>query len=574
MQAGAFVDDGGTTFAVWAPRPREIALEVEGRRFALSPRGDGWWEARADGVRAGARYAYLVDGRRRPDPASLSQPDGVHAPSEVIDLRAFSWKQARRPRDLEELVIYELHVGTFTAEGTFDGAARQLGRLVELGVTAVELMPVGAFPGARNWGYDGVYWRAVQVSYGGPAGLSRFVDAAHARGLTVILDVVYNHFGPEGNYLAEYAPYFTERHHTPWGAAIDYSVPAVRAHVIDSARLFVERYRIDGLRLDAVQAIADDSPTHIVAELTAAVRPAIVIAESDLADTKVLEVWRCDAQWSDDLHHALHAAISGERSSYYADFGRASQLARAVSDGFVLTGELSRMRGRAYGMPSKHLPGVRFVVCSQNHDQIGNRAAGERLAQLVPGSAHAAAAAVLLSPAVPLLFMGEEHADPAPFLYFTDHGDPGLRQAVTEGRRREYGHVGEVPDPQDPQTFARSRVSHGSEAVRRWYRTLLALRRERPSLRALDKTRTDARGDDERNLVTIRRWSDRDETLALISLARKTAGVEAPAPRHGRWRLLFDATDFDGPRGARMVERDRALHVELPPFGVVILGTG
>jgi maltooligosyltrehalose trehalohydrolase len=559
---GALVDDGGTSFRVWAPRPQRLELLVDDKRCALKDAGGGWREARVDGVGAGARYCYLLDGeRRRPDPASRSQPDGVHAPSEIVDAR-FDWRHAAPARPFGEWVIYELHVGTFTREGTFDAVARELPRLVELGVNAVELMPVGAFPGRRNWGYDGVAWYAPQASYGGPDGLRRLVDAAHGLGLAIVADVVYNHLGPEGNYLAEFGPYFTERHHTPWGAAIDFSQPAVRAHVLANARMFADEYRVDALRLDAVHAIFDDAATspsgrHIVADLA---RQQLVIAESDLGDVKVLEEWSCHAQWADDLHHALHAVLTGERSGYYADYGSVEMVARAMAQGFALTGEFSRWRGRSFGTPAKHLDGERFVVCAQNHDQVGNRGFGERLAQLRPGCEWAAAAALLLAPAVPLIFMGEEHSDAAPFLYFTDHGDAGLQRAVREGRRREYG---EAPDPQDPATFERSRVdpAHGKAGVRRFYQQLIALRPK-----TQDRTRCDVRAAGD--AVIVRRWNE-GELLAAISLG-EGARLELPAPRVGRWQLRLDAGDCDGPKGLETNEHDRSLSIVLPPLGVAV----
>jgi maltooligosyltrehalose trehalohydrolase len=577
MEPGASVDDHGTTFRIWAPLPSRIELVLGGQRVPLAEVGGGWREARVEGVGAGARYAYLVDGKRLPDPASRAQPDGVHLDSRVLDPRAFAWRHPRRPRPLDEWIVYELHVGVFTARGTFDAAAEELGRLVELGVTAVELMPVASFPGRRNWGYDGVGWFAPQASYGGPEGLVRFVDAAHGHGLQVIADVVYNHFGPEGNYWSEFAPWLTARHTTPWGDALDFSRPEVRAHVLAHARMLADDYHVDGLRVDAVHAIFDDSPQHIVAELSAqmAERGVMVLAESDLGDVSVIEErprgWGCDAQWADDLHHALHGALTGERQSYYADYAGAPSVARALADGFALTGEFSRHRGKPFGMPAKHLPGRRFVVCSQNHDQVGNRARGERLHHLREGCAYAAAAIVLLAPAVPLIFMGEEHADPAPFLYFTDHGDSSLRDAVREGRRREHG--GAALDPQDPETFERSRIdlSRGdSSALRRFYRRLLTLRRERPALRALEHSHTDARA--QGDVVLLRRFFDDDEVLAVISLGKERARLELPAPRRGRWSMIADAADFGGPAGVELLEHDRTLTVDLPPLAAIILG--
>ena len=595
---GSWIEGKGTRFRVWAPRLRRLELDWVGhKRVEMTAAPGGYFEAFVDGMAAGERYAYVLDGeRRRPDPASRAQPDGVHAPSQLIDPAAFAWQHETVGRAVDEYVIYELHVGTFTPAGTFDAAAAQLGRLVDLGVTAVEIMPVASFPGTRNWGYDGVAWFAPQASYGGPEGLRRLVDACHAHKLDVVLDVVYNHFGPEGNYLADFGPYFTSRHPTPWGEGLDFDGEAarpVRDHVLASARMWVEEYRVDALRLDAVHAIADGSPRHIVAELTDEMRAlgrrlgrrVQVIAESDLGDIKVIEAasestqaWGCDAQWADDLHHALHAAVTGERRHYYTDWGAPSQVARALTDSFVFTGQWSPFRKRPYGMPAKHLPGERFVVCAQNHDQVGNRAKGERIGHLAEGCEHAVAAAYLLAPAVPLVFQGEEHADPAPFLYFTDHGDADLRRAVSEGRRREFSFADEVPDPQDEQTFLRSKIEltlgeHGRHAgLRRFYQSLLALRRTRPSLKSLDKTRTDARADDTARTLQLRRWMELEETLVLVALSPRGATLLAPAPRHGSWRVILDTGDlrFAGPRGLSVRDRDRALEVDLPGWGVAV----
>ena len=576
---GAIVDGERTHFRVWAPKPRSIELELvapRSERVAMRAAGDGWFEATVDGIGAGARYYYVLDGeRRRPDPASRALPEGVHGPSEVVDARAFTWRHSRRPRRMRDLIIYELHVGTFTRQGTFDAAAAELDRLVDLGVTAVEILPVASFSGERNWGYDGVGWFAPQRSYGGPDGLRRLVDACHARGLSFILDVVYNHFGPEGNYVGELAPYFTSKYKTPWGDAIDYEdAPPVRQFVLDNVRMWLEEYRVDGLRLDAVHAIHDASPRHIVAEVAALARgqDRFVIAESDLGDVKVISSpplgWGCDAQWSDDFHHALHSVVTGEKSGYYEDFGRTQQLATAMCEGFVYQGQHSPHRGRPFGTPSRELPGDRFVVCAQNHDQIGNRAVGERLAQLAPGCEWAVAATVILAPAVPMLFMGEEHADPAPFQYFTDHQDAALAQAVRDGRRREFPSwsASEVPDPQAPETQARSVVdlaraddSGHHREVRRWYRALITLRREHPEL--VDKSRC-ATVVDEQAGALLRVHDDR--IAVAVSLRGQPARLELG--RSG-WRLALDAADFGGPTGAGVDGHT----ITLPPWGAVIL---
>jgi maltooligosyltrehalose trehalohydrolase len=457
------------------------------------------------------RYFYLLDGQReRADPASLWQPDGVAGPSAVCRTRRFAWTdQSWSGIRREDLVLYELHVGTFTPEGTFAAIIPRLPALRELGVTAVELMPVGQFPGTRNWGYDGVFPYAVQNSYGGPHGLQRLVDACHAAGLAVFLDVVYNHLGPEGNYLAEFGPYFTDRYHTPWGAALNFDgagSDAVRDFVVDNARMWVEEYHCDGLRVDAVHAIYDFGPRHILREIQEAVAevalrrglPLHVIAESDLNDVRLLLPHEqgghgLAAQWSDDFHHAIHTHLTGEGHGYYADFGRVEDLPRVLEQPFLYDGRYSRHRDRRHGAPVGELPGDRFVVCIQNHDQVGNRARGDRLNVLVdPAAYRLAASLLLLSPYVPLLFMGEEYGEEAPFPFFCSFADGKLVENVRRGRKAEFASFawqGEVPDPQAEATFNAARLTwswpEGSvrAGLRRLYQDLLTARRAWPALR-------------------------------------------------------------------------------------------
>ena len=491
----------GARFRVWAPRLARLGIRLGRRELELERLAGGWFEAEVPGLRPGARYALVLPGgQTRPDPASLRQPEGVHGPSQLFDPAAFRWSApgwAGVPA--ERLVFYELHVGTFTAEGTLDAAAARLPDLAELGVSCVELMPVQPFPGERNWGYDGVCLHAVHEAYGGPEALQRFVDRAHGLGLGVCLDVVYNHLGPEGNYLRELGPYFTPRHRSPWGDGVNFDDPGsreVRTYVTEAAVRWVRDYRLDALRLDAVHAIQDDSPRHLVGAICDAVaevaretgRAIHVIAESDLNDRKVVEPapegWGATAAWADDLHHALHALLTGERHHYYADFGRPEDVERALARGFVYQGQESVFRRKRFGTRTEGLRPAQFVGFDQNHDQVGNRPFGERLASLVPWEALAPAAAlVLLGPALPLLFMGEEYGETRPFLYFTSHGDPELARAVSEGRKKEHiaaAAGGEVPDPQDPRTFERSRLTwrragrHG--ALREVYRRLLEVR--------------------------------------------------------------------------------------------------
>ncbi len=492
--------EDGVRFSLWAPRLERVAVRVRGRDRELARSGDGWWSADVLGAGEGDRYLFVLpDGRVLPDPASRRQPDGVHGASRVWDGRRHAWRNRARGQRLEELVFYELHVGTFTPEGTLDAAAARLPDLAELGVTCVELMPIQPFPGGRNWGYDGVALHAVHEGYGGPDALQRFVDAAHDLGLSVCLDVVYNHLGPEGNYLSAFGPYFTSRHRTPWGDGVNYDGEGsaqVRAFVVEAALRWLRDFRVDALRLDAVHAILDDGPHHLVAEICDAAaalareesRQVHVVAESDLEDRKVVDPppggWGCSAMWSDDFHHALHALLTGERGRYYVDFGGVAPLARALREGFAFQGEPSRYRGKPWGTDTAGLPPSRFVVSAQNHDQVGNRPAGERLAALVPRAALEPVATLLaLGPGLPLLFMGEEYGEERPFLYFTSHGDPDLAHAVREGRKAEHiAEAGEgVPDPQGEDTFRRSLLTHRRDGhhgeLWRHHREMLRVRR-------------------------------------------------------------------------------------------------
>ncbi len=448
---------------VWAPNATDVRV------------GDQKLAAESDGVFAGvieaqvgSDYGFSLDGAPpTPDPCSRWQPGGLHGPSRILDTNELAWTAEPAPISLERLVVYELHVGTFTEEGTFEAAIPRLEELASLGVTAIELMPVATFPGERGWGYDGVLLYAPHRAYGGPADLALLVDAAHTHGLAVILDVVYNHIGPGSELVRRFGPYFTDRHETFWGEAIDYSRPGVREWAIQNAEQWVRDYRIDGLRLDATHAIFDDSEPHVLRELADRVRTAhpgaVVIAEMTPGDRRPLEAWGHDAQWADDFHHALHVLLTGERDGYYAPYGTVADLARAYHE----------------------KPAKRLVICASNHDQVGNRAFGDRLP---PATRPLAAACVLFAPQIPLLFQGEEYGEVAPFLYFTDHDDPEIARAVREGRRREFASFGsfggdELPDPQALETFTASRIhpESGSAELRAFYRRLLSLREELPA---------------------------------------------------------------------------------------------
>ncbi|HJT17363.1 MAG TPA: malto-oligosyltrehalose trehalohydrolase, partial [Thermoanaerobaculia bacterium] len=427
---GATLLDGGRCeFRVWSPNRERVAVCIDSQKYPLTKNSNGYHETILP-ARAGTRYKFAFDGVERPDPASRFQPEGVHGPSEVVDPH-FEWHDASwKNIPLEDYVIYELHVGTFTREGTFDAAIDKLDALKDLGITAVELMPVGQFPGHRNWGYDGTYIYAPQNSYGGPHALKRLVDAAHQRGLAMILDVVYNHLGPEGNYLAEFGPYFTDRYKTAWGLALNFDGPnsdSVREFFVQNARMWIDEFHFDALRVDAVHAIVDHSAQPFLQDLTTAVhqcsRRAYMIAESDLNDPRVIMSGDelglgFDSQWSDDFHHALHVLLTGEKIGYYCAYGKVSDLARTIETGYLYTGQYSPYRRRKYGAEPRTDDGVQFVVSTQNHDQIGNRMNGDRLSTLVSrDKLRVAAAALILSPFIPMIFMGEEYGETAPFQY-------------------------------------------------------------------------------------------------------------------------------------------------------------
>jgi maltooligosyltrehalose trehalohydrolase len=490
--------DGTVEFRVWAPHPGRVDVRVRGADHELRPEGYGVHSARVEAAPCDD-YVYVLDGRELPDPASRWQPGGLRGPSRVVDPRGFAWTDGGRHggAELRDAVLYELHIGTFTAGGTFDAAIEHLPALAAVGVTHIEVMPVAEFPGARGWGYDGVYISAAQSSYGGPHGLQRLVDAAHAAGLGVILDVVYNHIGASGIAAMEaFGPYFTEKYEIFWGKAVNFDdadCDPVRAWVLQSAEGWIRDFHIDGLRLDAIHAIFDTSATHILRELADRVHArnqrSLVIAESALNDPKVIRPrsaggWGHDAQWADDFHHALRVLLTGERAGYYEEFGRVEQLAKAFRRPFVHDGDYSAFRRRRVGAPAPDRPVQQFVVFDQNHDQVGNRAFGDRLpAEVRP----LAAFCTLLSPFVPMLFMGEEYGEPAPFQFFTDHIDEEIATATAEGRRREFSTfesfaAEDVPDPQDPETFRRSKLTReGDDALRGLYARLLEVRRELPA---------------------------------------------------------------------------------------------
>ncbi len=567
-----YLGDDRAQFCVWAPLIEAVEMRILAPReriVALERADLGYHHAIVEGVEPGSLYLYRLGGKtERPDPASRSQPQGVHGPSEVVDPN-FAWEDRHWfGLRLEDYIIYELHVGTFTAEGTFDAIIPHLDALKEVGITAIELMPVAQFPGNRNWGYDGVYPFAVQDSYGGPEGLRRLVNACHQRGLAVVLDVVYNHLGPEGNYLGDFGPYFTERYQTPWGAAINFDGPfsdGVQRYFIDNALYWITEFHIDGLRLDALHAILDMSAHPFLEQLATAVREqaerigrrVYLIAESDLNDTKLIRSqdlggYGLDAQWNDDFHHAIHTLLTGEQDGYYQDFGKLEHLAKAFREGYVYSGQYSPYRKRPHGNSSKLLPARQFVVCSQNHDQVGNRMFGDRLTQLVSfDGLKLAAGVILLSPCIPLVFMGEEYGEPAPFPYFVSHSDPELVEAVRRGRAEEFSAFawkGEPPDPQDEATFLKAKLDHKlrhngqHKILHEFYQELMRLRKTVPALSLLSKEHMEVTGYENQKVLFIRRWSRDNEIFAVFHFQDAEISLPLSVPV-GRWIKMLDSSD-------------------------------
>jgi maltooligosyltrehalose trehalohydrolase len=568
-------------FSVWAPHCRRITVELSGKRnrsLSLALQGAGLFTGILDDVDPGSDYFYRLDqGPARPDPVSRYRPAGVHGPTRIVDPTDFNWSdQGWTGVATADLVIYELHIGTFTSEGTFDSAIERLPMLGQLGVTAVEIMPVAEFPGNRNWGYDGVSLYAPQSTYGGPEGLRRLVNASHREGLAVILDVVYNHAGPEGNNLPEFGPYFCDRHRTPWGKGwnLDRTGSSeVRRYLVDNALYWITEFHLDGLRLDAADQIADQSEFHILEEIASAVRDQSralgrtinLIAESDSDDQRFIQRLDrgghgFDTQWKNDFHHAVHSALTGESQGYFADFGGIGSVASALSN-----------------RPSASPPSGRFVVFIQNHDQVGNRAGGERLSVLVSAEAlRLAAAVLLLSPDLPLLFMGEEYGETNPFLYFVSHGDPALVEAVREGRRREFAAFewpADFPDPQAEATFSRSRLDWSRATVpaqarlRALYTDLLSRRRNEPALRP-DAARISVSHDDVERWLRVRFALPGSDLVAVFNFADVVRTVAVPKPGRPHVILSTDDAKYGGSGDLRLTPAE----VTVPPLSAVLLG--
>jgi len=594
---GATREEGQLHIRVWAPEARRVEVAAQGKTWPLLREPYGYWHASGLPLQDGNRYKIRLNGEQEwPDPASLAQPDGPHGASAVFDTRAYAWKdQHWQNPALEDYIIYEVHTGTFSEEGTFAGIEQKLDHLVHLGVNAIEIMPVAQFPGQRNWGYDGVFPFAVQNSYGGAEGLQRLVDACHQRGLAVVLDVVYNHLGPEGNYLGLFGPYFTNKYHTPWGGAVNFDdagCDGVRRYFIENALMWLRDFHIDALRLDAVHAIKDFGPVHFLAELrdyvdklmTETGRKHYLIVECDLNDTRFLEPrsqqgFGMDSQWIDEFHHALRVTATGEQSGYYKDFTGIGHLAKAYRDAYVYDGQFSEHRQKFFGVKAENTPGKQFIVFSQNHDQVGNRMFGERSSTLVSFEMlKLMAGAVLLSPYLPMLFMGEEWGESNPFLYFVSHTDRELAAAVRAGRKKEFAafHAkGEAPDPVAEDTFLRSKLQWNLPGQAKhavllsFYRTLIALRRSEPSLRHPERNGLTAAPGEAPKTLTLRRRSSQQEALCLMNFSQEPVFMQLP---QGAWKLRLhsSAPEWQG-NGPANVAGAAAVEVQPESFMLYFL---
>jgi maltooligosyltrehalose trehalohydrolase len=567
--------NGRAEALIWAPKAGHVALQIEGGESITLTKGEyGYWNAATDKIKPGMRYQVLIGENVLPDIASLDQPD-VHGASVAFSPHQFNWKDGDwKGIPLEEFIIYELHTGTFTPDGTFAAIIKKLDHLKQLGINAIELMPVSAFPGERNWGYDGVFPFAVHNSYGGPAGLQQLVDACHQRGFTVVLDVVYNHLGPEGNYFGQYGPYFTDKYKTPWGNAVnldDAGCDAVRRYFIENALMWFRDFHIDALRLDAVHAIKDFSPKHLLSEIKEYTdllmeqtgKQHFLIVECDLNDNRFINPLKqggygMDAQWTDEFHHALRVTAGGEKDGYYSDFNPLTDLAIAYQHGYVYHGQYSAEREKSFGTDPVDNAGRQFIVFSQNHDQVGNRMLGERSSQLFSFEMQKLmAAAIFVSPFIPMLFMGEEYSESNPFLYFVSHIDPDLIEAVRKGRRNEFKAFqanGEAPDPEAVATFQRSKLQWSlldqqpHQAMLQYYRALIALRKSELALRIPDRNGCSVNADQATNTLTLIRSSANHQLICLLNFSKKNRPVTLPESVI-RPEIIFNSADaeWNGP---------------------------
>jgi maltooligosyltrehalose trehalohydrolase len=563
--------EGSAEAVLWAPFARKVEIKIaENLLVALEPEKYGYWKQKNVPIREGEAYKFVLDGTIEiPDPASLSQPDGVHGDSMVVDLRNFRWSDSVwKNLPISEYIIYELHTGTFTPEGTFAGIESKLNYLKILGVNAIEIMPVAQFPGSRNWGYDGVYPYAVQQSYGGAAALQKLVNACHENGIAVILDVVYNHLGPEGNYLGQSGPYFTNKYNTPWGPAINFDdawCDGVRNYFIQNVLMWFRDFHIDALRLDAVHAIKDFSPVHILREIRQQVdqlmqqtgRVHYLIAELDLNDTKYIDPveekgYGMHAQWIDEFHHALRVCAGEQKNGYYADFAGIRHLARSYKNAYVYDGIWSPHRNKTFGVKAENNPGHQFVVFTQNHDHVGNRMLGERPSVLYSAEINKLmAGAVICSPFLPMLFMGEEYGETNPFQYFISHTDPALVEAVRKGRKAEFGAfqaAGEAPDPQAEETFNDCRLrwelpeKDNHRKIFQYYQALIKLRKEHPVLKNLSRKQLEVNIDEDKKLLFLHRWSGDRRLLLVMNFSASQQKAIVSDPGKGWFRIL-DSSD-------------------------------
>ncbi|WP_412465941.1 malto-oligosyltrehalose trehalohydrolase [Pedobacter sp. KLB.chiD] len=578
-----FKENGTAEIRLWAPLAAQVSILIEKRELtlALFDEGYGYWYLQTDQISNQDQYCFkittLTGGEilKRADPASLFQEDGPNGPSTAFDLNAFSWTDADwKGVSLKDFIIYELHTGTFTPGGNFAAIEAKLDYLVELGITAIEIMPVAQFSGNRNWGYDGVFPFAVQNTYGGPSSLQHLVNACHAKGLAVILDVVYNHVGPEGNYFSDFGEYFTDKYHTPWGKAINFDdagCDAVRHFFIENALMWFRDFHIDALRLDAVHAIKDLSPVHILSEIKTCTdklslttgRIYELIVELDLNDERYIRDqseygYGMDAQWVDEFHHALRVCTGQAKEGYYSDFNGVADLAKSYRDAYVYTGQYSAHRQRKFGMPVQQVSGAKFIVFSQNHDQVGNRMLGERSSSLVSFEMlKVMAGAVFCSPFLPLIFMGEEWAETNPFQFFVSHSDEELIEAVRKGRKAEFADFhthGETPDPQAVATFERSKIDWKKTAepshkvMLSYYKTLIVLRKQFPALANLDRNNVHAEAFPDKNCLVVKRWKDSEEILALFNFSKQIQTLSID-PAFQQAPVLLDSalTQWNGP---------------------------
>ena len=602
MKIGSCYKQSGTCeFIVWAPFRKKVDVKIldpEEEIISMQKDDRGYWKTSVERLNSGSQYVYVLDGSlERPDPTSFFQHDGVHGPSSIIDHNEFSWHDdSWQCISLAEMIMYELHVGTFTEEGTFSAVIPRFEGLLDLGINAIEIMPVAQFPGERNWGYDGVYPFAVQNSYGGPDGLKQLVDACHSLGIAVILDVVYNHLGPEGNYFQDFAPYFTEKYRTPWGKAINFDdaySDDVRNYFIQNALYWFEHFHIDGLRLDAIHAINDDSAKPFLKDLKEQAqrwssknkKHVYLIAESDLNDIKIIQSpenggFGLDAQWSDDFHHCIHTLLTGESGGYYQDFGKLHQLKKALEESFVYSWDYSAYRKRYHGNSAKDIPADQFVVSLQNHDQVGNRMLGDRLSKLISFEGLKVAAGLLLfSPYIPLLFMGEEYAEEAPFNYFVSHSQKELIEAVRNGRKSEFASFqwkGKPLDPQSESTYLNSkiiwdrRIEGRHKIILDYYKELIGLRKSISAIRKLQRTNIEVTCLEAQNVLNFRRWSDEDQVMVLINFGKikQTFGVDCPK---GKWKKIVDSLEekWDGPGALLSNEIDANSDISIGPLNFV-----